>query len=115
MAAIIRLWIRYPNRKGSVHMKIVAKKVIIYSMLGLMQVGMFSSVAAASPRHEEPPRFEQRNDQHQRDMERERAHKIQEENKRHEKEMKRYPFESKKHWRERQKHEMSAIKEQSMK
>lgn len=86
-------------------MKIVAKKVIIYSMLGLMQIGMFSSVAAASPRQEEPPRFEQRNDHHQ-DWERERAHKIQEENDRHAKEMKRYPFESKKHWHERQKQEI---------
>jgi len=86
-------------------MKIVAKKVIIYSMLGLMQLGMFSSVAAASPRQEEPPRFEQRNDHQQRDLEKEKEQRLHEENKRHEQEMKRHPFESKKQWHERQKQE----------
>ena len=90
-------------------MKIVARKIIIYSMLGLMQVGMLSSVAAASPRQGEPPRFEQRyehrDDHQQRDLEKEKQQRLHEENKRHEQEMKRHPFESKKQWHERQKHE----------
>lgn len=86
-------------------MKKLAKKLIIFSMVGLMQVGMFASAAeAAAPRPDDPSGFEQRDEHHHRDMERER--RIREENERHEKEMKRRPHESKQHWHERQKHEM---------
>jgi hypothetical protein len=96
-------------------MKIVAKKVIIYSMLGLMQVGMFSSVAAAAPGplHNEVQRiaYLDRDDRHDRDQnrdgDRKRNHdeRKRQENERHEQEMKRRPHESDREWRERQEHE----------
>ncbi|SDE01041.1 hypothetical protein [Sporomusa acidovorans] len=88
-------------------MKKLAKKLIIFSMVGLMQVGMFASVAAAAPpRPNDPSGFEQRDEHHHRDLEREKQRRIREENERHEKEMKRRPFESKQHWHERQKREI---------
>lgn len=84
----------------------LAKNLMIFSMVGLMQVGLFATVAeAAAPRHDNPPKFEQRNEQRQREMEREKERRIREENERHKKEMKRRPFESKKHWQERQRQE----------
>ncbi len=87
-------------------MKISAKKIVVYSMVGLMQVGLFASVAeAASPRHPEPPRYEQRYDHQRQEREREKERKIKQENERHEKEMKRRPFESQKKWHERQRNE----------
>ncbi len=86
-------------------MKNVAKKLIIFSMAGLMQIGMFASAVEAAPaRHDDPPGYEQRDEHHQRDREKER--RIQAENKRHEHEMKRRPHESKRNWHERQKHEI---------
>lgn len=85
-------------------MKGIAKKVIIYSMVGLMQVGLFATVVEASPSHEEMSRFEQQREHHQ-EWERERAHRIREENERHERAMKRRPFESRREWRERLRHE----------
>ncbi|MDF2568848.1 MAG: hypothetical protein K0R55_452 [Sporomusa sp.] len=88
-------------------MKSVVKKVIIFSMVGLMQVGFLASAAEAAvpQRHGEPPRYEQRNDHHQREMEKQKEHKIREENARHEKEMKRRPFESNRKWHDRQQKE----------
>nr|WP_092067600.1 hypothetical protein [Dendrosporobacter quercicolus]NSL46674.1 hypothetical protein [Dendrosporobacter quercicolus DSM 1736]SDL59846.1 hypothetical protein SAMN04488502_101311 [Dendrosporobacter quercicolus] len=43
-------------------MRSIAKKIMICSLLGLMQVGLIATVAAASPKVDEPPRIEQRND-----------------------------------------------------
>jgi ABC-type nickel/cobalt efflux system permease component RcnA len=93
-------------------MKPLAKKVIIYSMLGLMQVGMFSSVAAAAPgpsHNYESQRiaYMDRDDRHGHDNDRKRKHdeRQREEKERHEREMKRRPHESDHEWRERQKHE----------
>ncbi|TWH52128.1 hypothetical protein [Sporomusa sp. KB1] len=40
-------------------MKGTLKKLMVYSMLGLMQVGLFAAVASASPRVEEPPVVEE--------------------------------------------------------
>ena len=40
-------------------MKGMLKKLMIYSMLGLMQVGLFATVASAAPRVEEPPAVEE--------------------------------------------------------
>jgi len=85
-------------------MQSMAKKVMIYSMVGLMQVGLFATVVEASPRGEGPPQYEQQRDHHP-EWERERNHRIHEENIRHEREMKRRPFESRREWRERQRHE----------
>lgn len=100
------------QRQGSVSMKSVAKKVMIYSMLGLMQVGMFSSIAAAAPGpvHNDSSQriaYLDRDDRHDRDDDQRRKHdeRKREEDKRHEREMKRRPHESDREWRERQEHE----------
>ncbi|MGL5514903.1 MAG: hypothetical protein ACRDBM_16950 [Sporomusa sp.] len=101
-------------------MKIGAKKVAIYLLVGVMHTGVFASVAQAAAGHSSPPRYEQRHDQHKKEqerekqrhdqhkkkLEREKQRRLQAENARHEKEMKRRPFESKKKWRERQKKEI---------
>jgi|GEM_PF-2193811 len=87
-------------------MKIGAKKVAIYLLVGVMHTGVFTSVAQAATGHSSPPRYEQRHDQHKKKLERKKQRRLQAENARHEKEMKRRPFESKKKWRERQKKEI---------
>ncbi|SMD12319.1 hypothetical protein [Sporomusa malonica] len=81
----------------------MVKKVAIYSMVGLMQLGLAVSVIEASPRGQEPPRQEQRDDKRQHEQERER--RIQEENERHEREMRRRDHESEHEWHERQRQE----------
>lgn len=87
-------------------MKKLTKKLIIFSMVGLMQVGLFATAAeAAAPRPDDPPGFEQRDEHRHQGMEKEKHRRIHEENERHEKEMKRRPFESKQHWHERQRQE----------
>jgi hypothetical protein len=90
-------------------MKLVAKKVVIYSMLGLMQVGMFSSVAAAAPGplHNNGSgriAFLDRDDRRDHDNDRQRRYeeRKREENERHEREMRRRSHESEREWRERQ-------------
>ena len=84
----------------------LVKKTIIYSMVGLMQVGLFATVAEASPRLVEMSRYEDRHDHHRRDIEREKEHRLREENRRHEHEMRRRPFESRRAWHERQQREI---------
>ena len=76
-------------------MKIVAKKVIIYSMLGLIQIGMFSSVAAAAPvslHNSDPQQIVQldRHDRHDND-------RIRREREQHEREMRRRHNERQRH------------------
>lgn len=89
----------------------LVKKTIIYSMVGIMQVGMFSSVAAAAPgpMHNNGAQriaYLDRHD-HDRGNERKRQHDERKrvENERHEREMKRRPHESRREWRERQERE----------
>lgn len=85
-------------------MNSILKKVTVFSMIGLMQVGLGVAVIEASPAQHDPHRFEQRdNDRHR--QEQERNHRIKAENERHEREMKRRPHESKKDWHQRQKQE----------
>ena len=93
-------------------MKSVAKKVAIYTMVGLLQVGLFSSVAAAAsgPVHNDNSHrqtYLDRDDRHDRNDDRKRMHdeRKREENERHEREMKRRPHESDREWRERQEQE----------
>ena len=90
-------------------MKIVGKKVIIYSMLGIMQVGMCSSVAAAAPgplHNSGPQQIVQldRHDHHDNGR-REHDERMRRENERHEREMRRRHHESEREWRARQRHE----------
>lgn len=78
-------------------MKSIVKKGIIYSMIGIMQLGIGASVIEASPRHDNrhhEQRYEDRHDS--------REHRIKEERKRHEREMKRRDHEDERAWRERQ-------------
>ncbi|WP_371371962.1 hypothetical protein [Sporomusa aerivorans] len=91
-------------------MKIIGKKVITYSMLGLMQVGMFSSVAAAAPgslHNDDSQRIAYLDRDDRRDDDRQRGHddRKRQENERHEREMKRRPNESERDWHKRQKQE----------
>ena len=95
-------------------MSSVAKKVVAYSMIGILQVGLFSSVASAAPGwqqgrdSQQMERFHSRHDdKHDRDEEKRRQHeeRQREEDERHEREMKRKPHESRKEWRERQERE----------
>ena len=100
-------------------MKFVAKKAIIYSMVGVLQVGMFSSVAAAAPgvihnNGSNRVAYHQHDNRHDRDNEQKRKHDEQkrkyderkrQENERHKREMKQRPHESEREWRERQRQE----------
>ena len=94
-------------------MNSVVKKIAIYSMIGIMQIGFGASVIEASPLQNDPSPMQQRFDRpgqrqgwHERErFERERHERERIENERHEREMKRRPHETRKQWRERQKHE----------
>ena len=102
-------------------MKNVAKKAVIYSMVGLMQVGLFASVAEAAmfnnsssqqvvqldSRNGRDHDRDRDNDRRRHEKERRRIHDERKrvENERHEREMKRRPHESRREWRERQERE----------
>lgn len=94
-------------------MKIAMKKLVVYSMLGLLQVGMFSSVAAAAPGplhnngSQRIAHLDRNDHDHKREQERRREHdeRKRQENERHEREMKRRPHESHREWKERQERE----------
>lgn len=89
----------------------IVKKLVIYPMVGIMQVSFGAAVASASPiyiGYNEPQRIVQLdNNRHDRDNDRRREHdrRMREENKRHEQEMRRHRGESERAWRERQKRE----------
>jgi len=72
-------------------MKNITKKLIIYSMVGMMQIGLGASVIEASSP------IQQQDDQ---DQDRHEAENI--ENERHERAMERRPNESEREWVERQ-------------
>ncbi|HEY3423216.1 MAG TPA: hypothetical protein VGL27_00355 [Negativicutes bacterium] len=95
-------------------MKNIVKKVTIYSMVGIMQVGFGASVIEASPLYNDESqrivqlehRDHRGNDRH-RDHERQREHdrREREENQRHEREMRRHRHESYRDWHDRQERE----------
>ena len=81
-------------------MKIVAKKIIIYSMLGLMQIGVFSSVAAAAPvslHNSDPQQIVQLNRHDRHDNDRQHDERIRREREQHEREMRRRHNERQRH------------------
>jgi hypothetical protein len=79
----------------------IAKKIMIYSMAGIMQVGLGATVIEASPLHNEGvPGIVQLDDRHD-----EHDRRQNEENRRHEREMQRHDRESDRDWHERQRHE----------
>lgn len=87
------------------------KKTIVYSMVGIMQVGLFAVVAEASPLYNDGSQQIIQLDRHDRhgysDHERRRLHdeRMRRENERHEREMRRRHHESEREWRHRQRHE----------
>lgn len=90
-------------------MNFIGKKVIVYSMLGLLQAGMFSSIAAPAPAplHIDSSRITYLDRDDRRDDDRRRDHddRMRKEKERHEREMKRRPHENEREWRERQERE----------
>lgn len=90
-------------------MRNIAKKTIIYSLVGIMQIGFAVAVTEASPLHtanwqQQTIRMDR---PHGGDSDRQREHdrREREENDRHEREMKRRPHESDREWHERQERE----------
>jgi hypothetical protein len=90
----------------------IAKKVVIFSLVGLLQAGLGTAVLEASPRQAPPPqahadreaqehRMQAEKDRH----EQERQHRLQAERERHDREMVRHQHESEWAWRERQREE----------
>lgn len=84
-------------------MKNIIKKIAIFSMAGLMQIGFGASIIEASPLHNEIVPMQQQDGRHNRDQDRHERERI--ENERHEREMKRRPNEGEREWHERQRHE----------
>ncbi len=89
-------------------MKNAAKKIMIYSMVGMMQIGLGATVVAASPLYDDgPQRIIQLDDggrwHHDRQWEHDR--RVREENRRHEWEMRRRDHEREREWHERQERE----------
>jgi len=91
-------------------MNSVVKKIAIFSMVGIMQIGFGASVIEASTLHNESPSIQQLDDRHDRGQDRyareryeQRRYKRERiENKRHELAMERRQHESYGEWRERQ-------------
>ncbi len=76
----------------------LTKKMMIYSMVGMMQVGLGATVVAASPLYNDgSQRMVQLDDRH-----RDRDERQRQENQRHEREMRRHDHEGDREWRERQ-------------
>ncbi len=88
-------------------MKSVIKKIAIYSMVGIMQVGFGTSIIEASPLHnDDSQRIVQLDDRgHDNDRQRKHDERQREENERHEREMQRHPHESERDWHDRQERE----------
>lgn len=89
-------------------MKNLFKKITIFSMLGMMQLGFGASVIEASPLHSDDSRQIvqlDRRDHHDNDRQRNHDRQEREENKRHEREMRRHHRESERDWHDRQERE----------
>ena len=109
-------------------MNILVKKTIVYSLAGIMQFGLFATVAEASAlyntdsqrivqldRHDHRDRDRYERDRHERERyererRREQNERLRRENERHEHEMKRRPFEGRRAWQDRQKREIERHK-----
>jgi len=92
-------------------MRSLAKKILIYSMVGLMQFGLGTAVLEAAPRQNDRQQ-EQRheNDRQQWERQQQLDHQDRdsrrfEENDRHQREMQRRHDESERAWHERQRYE----------
>ncbi len=91
-------------------MRNIMKKIVIYSMVGIMQAGLGASVIEASPLYNDAPQpVVQLDGRHHggNNFERRREHdrRLRQENERHEREMRRHRHESERAWHERQERE----------
>jgi len=88
-------------------MKKLTKKIMIFSMVGMMQIGFGAAVLEASPLHnDDSHRFVQLDDRHDRhDRRDEHDERLHKENERHRREMERRHHESRREWHERQERE----------
>jgi hypothetical protein len=88
-------------------MNSIAKKIIIYSLVGIMQVGLGVTVIEASPVYNDgPQRIVQLEDRHDdNDRQQENVKRLRDENERHEREMRRRDHESDREYHERQRRE----------
>jgi hypothetical protein len=89
-------------------LKNIVQKVVIYSMVGMMQIGIGASVIEASPlSNDGPQRIVQLDNRNHHNDERQREHdrRLRQENERHEREMRRHHHESEREWHERQERE----------
>jgi membrane protein involved in colicin uptake len=82
-------------------MEHIAKKIAIFSMAGMMQIGFGTSVIEASPL-ENLPNMQQLDDRHDDQHDRDRHERERIENERHEHEMRRRPHEDEREWHDRQ-------------
>ncbi|SEP45977.1 hypothetical protein [Propionispora vibrioides] len=90
-------------------MNSMVKKTVIYSLVGVMQIGFGVAVTEASPlpAGNWQPQTIQMDHRHDHDRERQREHdrREREENRRHEREMRRRDHESEREWHARQERE----------
>jgi hypothetical protein len=85
----------------------IAKKIMIYSLAGIIQVSFGITFIEASPLYNDSPqKLVQLDDgYHENDRQREHTKQLREENERHEREMRRRDHESDRDYHERQKRE----------
>lgn len=99
-------------------MNSLVKKTVVYSLVGILQSGLFATVAEASAlynsnsqqivqlgRHDRHDRDRHDRERYERERRREHKERLRRENERHEREMRRRKHESERAWRERQRHE----------
>lgn len=90
-------------------MKNIVEKIAIFSMIGMMQIGLGTSVLEASPFHgtrtmqQQDDRHDRGHEEQQRERDRHERERVEKE--RHEREMKKRHHESEREWRERQQRE----------
>jgi membrane protein involved in colicin uptake len=94
--------LKYQSKEECI-VKSLVKKIAIYSMIGMMQVGFGASVIEASPLHNGSVSVQLQSDRHDRDQDRHERERV--ENERHEREMRRHPNEGEREWHERQQRE----------
>jgi len=78
----------------------IAKKIMIYSLVGIMQLGLGASVIEASSLHNDGPQMTQLDNRHG-----DRDEQKRQENERHAREMRRHHNEGEREWHERQERE----------
>jgi hypothetical protein len=87
-------------------MKNIAKKIAVFSMVGMMQLGLGAPIIEASPLYNDGPQrvaqLDNRGHNNDNDRQREHDKREREENQRHEQEMKRHHNESEREWHDRQ-------------